>query len=187
MGKEKSFSDGIEERLMAGEKKKEIYADVSSEFEDPESFGWSLSHMPYPFLRKKYRTHTLCLSGLIIIFTSQLYISLVHFSHQHPRQIFLLIFGLLVFTFGFGNLALRVYRYKPYAPFMASWLGIPFTIFPTYFAIKKGRITTSLFLEIIEAALILIMGIWLSRKLAPRGVLLDFKAPRNDKGEVEFD
>jgi hypothetical protein len=184
MPKMKSYTNKIEELLELGERKEKIFSELSSEAENTETLGWSLSHTPYPYLKSKYRIHSAFLAGLVILISVQFFIRLVK---VRPNQLGLQLFGLFCFTFGFARLALNVVRFKPAAPFMVSFLGGALSVGLIFIALRTGHLSSGISLEIATTIAMLILGLWLSKRLAPRGVLLNIKAPRNKQGDIEFD
>jgi hypothetical protein len=54
-----------------------------------------------------------------------------------------------------------------------SWISFPISV-------HSGFLFANL-------VVISVYGLWLSRQLAPCGVLLNYKAPRNNQGDIEFD
>jgi hypothetical protein len=187
MTKKKGNIDEIEKRLASGERKEMIFAELSSQVEDKETLGCILAHTPYPFLRNKYRTHSTMLAAIVIFFSIQSIVGLVQCM---PGRIWLHLFGLFCFAYGFGYVALAVVSFKPAAPFLVSLLGGGLSIGLLFVAVRNGSLSFRISLEMATTIAMLVYGLWLSKHLAPlasHGVLLNIKAPRNKQGDMEFD
>ncbi len=184
MDKKLSLADEIEKRLTLGETKEKIFSELSPKVDDIESLGWSLSHTPYPVLRSKYKVHSLFLAGLVILIPLQFFLALVQ---VRPNQLGLQLFGFFCLAFGFGKLAINVLTFKPAAPFLVSCWGGGLSVGLIFIATRKGHMSPALALQIGTTIAMFVLGLWLSRQLAPRGALLNSKAPRNKEGNIEFD
>lgn len=177
------IEDDIEELLALGLNKIQIFERVSKHVDDVESLGWHLSHAPYPFLRNKFRSHSYFLAGIIFLLAVHYLIAL---AQTFQNQTGLLVLGAMCFILGFGAIILKIILFRPGAPYLASLVGAGLSLLLIYSAISKG-ITFEASIKLASTITLMVVGIWLSKQLAPRGVFMGIRVPRNQNNDVEFD
>ncbi|WP_027360601.1 hypothetical protein [Desulforegula conservatrix] len=184
--KEKQLVQVINERLILGQKKHDIFLSLSPQVEDTERLGWLISHSPYPELREKYKAQTMFLSLLCFLYPFLDLLESFKFTELcHSQKIFYLkplLFILIFWKYAIDNL-----KFRPISSYIISALGCFFSIGTLFVIISKREITDAILIQLCADLLLFLVGLWVLKHLAPAGLLLHIKIPRDNNGNIFFD